>query len=315
MRLAQPVIASALATVLCVGGFAAAQGAHRGVVRSGARAALAEGADVTTGSVTHNWTVHGDRTSVEQLRVTGISPANATVTVLCHGRGCPFRKRAFKPSGGTANLVSAFRGHVLRSGANVAVLVVAPGTTGRYVSFDTRRGAVPMLKAACSAPGAISPIGCPGPMGPEGPKGDPGVRGPSGDPGLTGPSDAYVGANGHETLQDPPATTTMETLANLPAGSWLLVMTGNTTCGCSTNIDVVCQIDVNGTVISTSEVRVGTSAGGAAWQNYSSTAWTTQASPSTVHAKCFQGASTPQHPAMDGHLVAIKVGTLNTQNR
>src|SRR4051794_15323192 len=268
MTPAKSLIVTALATTLCAGGFAAAEEVRPGALVQ-TTASAAQITSVTTGSVSHNWSVRGGRTSVTQLAVTGISPADAAVTVVCHGRGCPFRQRLFKPSGGTANLARAFRGHALQAGANIGVIIVAPGTTGRYVSFDTRHGAVPELKAGCSAPGSISPVGCPGPAGPGGaqgpagpigPAGAPGVQGPpgsKGDAGAPGPSDAYVAGSGGVTLQDPPAVATIETLTDLPAGNWVLTMTGNTTCGCSTTVDVICQIDANGTPLSTAEVRVG----------------------------------------------------------
>ncbi|HEY6888342.1 MAG TPA: hypothetical protein VI300_11200 [Solirubrobacter sp.] len=167
------------------------------------------------------------------------------------------------------------------------------------------------------AKGDTGPQGPGGNAGPAGPKGDagapgaPGSAGPKGDAGATGPSDAYVTASAGVTLQDPPAMATIETLTNVPAGSWVLTMTGNTTCGCSTTVDVVCQIDANGTPLTSAEVRVGTGAGGAAWQNYTSTAWTTQPGPFTAHVKCYQGGTAPQHPALDGHFVALKVGSLH----
>lgn len=314
MKLAQPVIATAIATALCAGGYAAAQGrSPMGVAPPAGSGAI------TTGTVVHNWSARGNRTRVLQLEVTGITPANAAVTALCHGGGCPFRIRAFTPHGGTANLVGAFRGHALHAGANVAVVVVAPGTTGRYVSFDTRRDAVPELRAGCSAPGSTSPIGCPGAAGPAGSPGPAGATGPagaagpSGAPGPTGPSDAYTATAAGGPLQNPPAPMTMETLANLPAGNWVLFMSGNATCGCNDSLDVACTVDANGTALDTSTVRVGQAAPGAAWANYSAMAWTTQSAPFTAHVKCEQGedAATAVHPSVDGRLVALKVGTLH----
>src|SRR3954470_2464487 len=131
MKFAQPAIAAAIATGLCAGGYAVAQRPSP----TGVAPPALSGA-VTTGSVVHNWITRGDRTRVMQLEVTGITPADARVTAVCHGRGCPFRTRGFTAHRGTANLVGAFRGHALHAGANVAVIVVAAGTTGRYVSFD-----------------------------------------------------------------------------------------------------------------------------------------------------------------------------------
>lgn len=313
MKLAKPAIAAAVTTAVCASGFAFAQA--RSPV--GVAPPALSGA-VTTGSVVHNWNARGDRTRVTQLEVTGITPANATVTVLCHGGGCPFRTRAFTPHDGTANLIGAFRGHALHRGANVAVIVVAPGTTGRYVSFDIVRDATPTLKAGCSAPGSTSPIGCPGVAGPAGPAGDAGpggpagAQGPGGVAGAVGPSDAYTAAGDSGILNDRDPVT-METLTNLPAGNWVFFMSGNATCGCNDRLDIACRLDVNGTVIKRSLVRVGLGAGGAAWADYSAMAWTNQASPFTVHVKCDQEElpATVDHPSLDGSLVALKVGALH----
>jgi hypothetical protein len=305
MRLVQPVIAATIATAVGAGGYAAAQNREpKGVAPPALSGA------VTTGTVVHNWVAFRNRTRVTQLEVTGITPADATVTAVCHGGGCPFRTRGFKPHRGTANLLGAFRGHALRAGANLAVVVVAPGTTGRYISFDIRKGATPELKATCAAPGSISPIGCPGVAGPPGAPGATGAPGQPGPAGPAGPSDAYTAVAGGGPLPNPPDTSTLETLT-LPAGNYVLLMTGNATCGCSPNVDVDCLLDVNGTTQTGTDVRTGSDPGGAAWHSYASTWWTSQAAPFTAHVKCNQGQTTTVHPSVDGHLVAIRVGTLH----
>jgi hypothetical protein len=144
-----------------------------------------------SGSISHFWAVlRGGRTRVEKLVVSKIKPASATVHVLCGGKGCPFNKRKFKPRRGKATLTRAFRGKRLRANATVSVAIVAPGMIGRYVSFATRRDAIPKVDTACAAPGKPSQVGCPGPAGPQGPGGPPGARGPAGPAGPQGASGA-----------------------------------------------------------------------------------------------------------------------------
>src|SRR3954447_14817976 len=79
MKLVQRAIAVAIVTALCAGGYAVAQG------RSPTGVAPPVSGAITTGSVVHNWNARGDRTHVTQLEVTGITPADATVTAVCHG--------------------------------------------------------------------------------------------------------------------------------------------------------------------------------------------------------------------------------------
>ena len=194
-------------------------GSRSSVLAEQARAPRAEAAadaPVTTGSVTHLWSVTGNVSRVTRLEVTGIAPANATVKVLCHGRGCPFASRSFTPRGGRATLTSAFSGRRLAAGSTVDVIIVAAGTTGRYLSFEIRPSAVPRVKTGCSAPGSLSPIGCPGPAGA---KGDPGPAGAPGAQGPPGLSEAIT----HTEAAALVITAAQDVLSiNLPAGSWIV---------------------------------------------------------------------------------------------
>src|SRR4051794_39434281 len=149
-------------------------------------------APATLASIQHNWSVKGSDTRVDDLTVTRISPATAVVVVTCTGDRCPFKARTFKPSAGQAVITSAFRRRTLKAGGHIDIVVVAPGTVGRFVSFELRRGAIPALTAGCAVTGSTSPVGCPGPSGQPGangqpgPKGDPGAPGPKGDAGAPG---------------------------------------------------------------------------------------------------------------------------------
>ncbi len=77
-------------------------------------------------------------------------------------------------------------------------------------------------------PGPVGPKGEPGPAGPEGPKGDPGPQGsagpagPEGDPGTAGVSEALLSTSA-VTAQLQLNSDTQLALADVPAGSWLLL--------------------------------------------------------------------------------------------
>lgn len=198
---ARTAIGAACVAAACVGSVSLAQNGSAPIARASAAS------DVTTGSVSHSWTVLRGRTHVDTLRVTRIQPSSATVTVLCHGKGCPFKSRSFKQRGGTANLARPFRRAHIKAGGNIAVLIVAPGTTGRYLSFDTRANAVPAVKTGCAVASSLNPVGCPGPQGPQGvpgANGAPGAQGPAGPRGATGATGARgpAGAAGSPGIAD-----------------------------------------------------------------------------------------------------------------
>jgi hypothetical protein len=290
------------------------------------KAKVAEAAPVTTGSVQHNWTVLGGRTRIEALKVTGISPANATVTVVCHGGGCPFGSRSFRPSGGTANLAGPLRGRVLKSGANLAVIVVAPGTTGRYLSFDTRPKAIPALKTACSAPGSLSPIGCPGPAGPQGPQGAPGAAGAAGSngspgapgapgaAGAAGPSNIrFLSKTAAVTLSTTGGTnTTVATMTNIPAGKYLIQAEASLV-NFSTPDYMRCELVVGTTVHGTTQ-----SAGSSGTADFPVGHLTTSAAvdlsaPTNASLRCSHDTTGPTPYAENVRIWAIKTGDLTIQ--
>jgi hypothetical protein len=144
----------------------------------------------TNGNLTHDWAYKGSRTRVRSLRFDAISPANATVSVTCRGRACPFRSQAATPRNGSVDLAGLFRGRQLRSGSNVEVVLKAPGTTGRMWSFTIRTDAIPDLRVACTAVGSETAVGCPGEPGAAGAPGAPGPAGPGGAAGQPGSAGA-----------------------------------------------------------------------------------------------------------------------------
>ncbi len=126
---------------------------------------------------TMQWTFYytPSYTKVLALVVNGASPG-ATVLVNCHGRGCPFVRRANAvtktrpcgakgkrrcPTHGRINLTPALQNHRLRVGARINVEVVRPGWIGKYYMFTVRSGRGPRVQISCLAPRGNRPgVGC-----------------------------------------------------------------------------------------------------------------------------------------------------------
>jgi lysozyme len=98
-------------------------------------------------------------TRVSRLAASGL-PVHARVEVICHGGGCPFHSRTFKAHGARLDLVWAFAGHVLASGATVRVTVGVEGEVGRVFVFRMRRSRKPLATRLCLAPGNAAPSAC-----------------------------------------------------------------------------------------------------------------------------------------------------------
>jgi Bacterial Ig-like domain (group 3)/Invasin, domain 3 len=114
-------------------------------------------------------------TKVIALVVNGASPG-ATVLIKCHGRGCPFVKRANAvrrtrrcgPKGkrrcsthGRIDLTPVLRNHRLHVGARINIEIVRPGWIGKYYMFTVRSGRGPRIQTSCLAPGGTRPgVGC-----------------------------------------------------------------------------------------------------------------------------------------------------------
>ncbi len=126
---------------------------------------------------TMQWTFyHTPRyTKVLALVVNGASPG-ATILVKCHGRGCPFVKRAHAvrrttrcgpkgkrrcPTHGTIDLTPVLRNHRLHVGARINIDIVRRGWIGKYYMFTVRSGRGPRIQTSCLAPGGTRPgVGC-----------------------------------------------------------------------------------------------------------------------------------------------------------
>lgn len=115
-------------------------------------------------------------TKVLALVVNGLPPS-ATVSVTCHGRGCPLAKRLATmarsrrcettrrkgkcPGLATVDLSPAFENRLLRAGARISVKITRPGWVGKAYTFAARAGRGPLIHVGCVAPGAMpTTAGC-----------------------------------------------------------------------------------------------------------------------------------------------------------
>jgi hypothetical protein len=104
--------------------------------------------------------------------IVNAAPLGATVLLKCHGRGCPFAKRAIaaartKRCGdqgrhrcathGVVDLTRRFRHRHLAPGARITVEIIKSGWVGKYYSFTVRARRRPLVRLACTAPGTTSP--------------------------------------------------------------------------------------------------------------------------------------------------------------
>ncbi len=128
-------------------------------------------------SATMQWTFDytPSYTKVAVLLVNWVS-SDTTVSVKCHGRGCPFAthtgriakpKRCGKngkpkcPIGGSVNLAAPFEKDRLHPRATIIVMIRRPGWVGKYYKFTIRAGSNPLVQISCLAPGGSRPgVGC-----------------------------------------------------------------------------------------------------------------------------------------------------------
>jgi hypothetical protein len=115
-------------------------------------------------------------TTVLQLLVNGTG-AGDTVTVTCHGPGCPFTKRVSRLSAPRrcahrtrrhrctapqqVDITGALRSHHLRAGVTITVTITRPNWVGKSYIFKMRVGHAPRIGIGCLAPGSTRPgVGC-----------------------------------------------------------------------------------------------------------------------------------------------------------
>ena len=122
---------------------------------------------------TMEWTFYyaPSYTVVRALTVNG-TPRSATVLVDCHGRGCPFARRAagvaddkqcsvemrrMCSAHGTVVITPVFEKRRLGVGARITVAITQPGLVGKCYAFTIEAGRGPRVQIACLAPGENRP--------------------------------------------------------------------------------------------------------------------------------------------------------------
>jgi hypothetical protein len=122
---------------------------------------------------TMGWTFYytPSYTQIRALVVNGV-PSGATVTVKCHGGGCPFAHHAIPPATmqrcgkkttgmcaahGSFDLTSGFANRRLAVGARITVVIANPTWIGKYYAFTVRARRGPRIRIACLAPGGTAP--------------------------------------------------------------------------------------------------------------------------------------------------------------
>jgi hypothetical protein len=129
-------------------------------------------------AATMQWTFNYGPSYTEVLAfvVNGLPPS-ATVSVTCHGRGCPIARRLATmarskrcqtpqkngkcPGLKTVNLSPAFHNRRLRPGTRISVKITRPGWIGKSYTFTTRAARRPIIQVGCLAPGSTRPsTGC-----------------------------------------------------------------------------------------------------------------------------------------------------------
>ncbi len=126
---------------------------------------------------TMQWTFAYARsyTKVVALSINWVSSA-ATVSLKCHGRGCPFVTRTRTvakpkqcgkkgkpkcPTGGSINLAAPFEKDPLHPRGTIVVMIRRSGWVGKYYKFTIRAGNQPIIQISCLAPGHTTPgVGC-----------------------------------------------------------------------------------------------------------------------------------------------------------
>jgi hypothetical protein len=124
---------------------------------------------------TMQWTFYFTPTStmVRALVVNGTS-VGATVSVDCHGHGCPFARRAIEVADntrcgvktrrmcsghGTVLITPGFANRHLGVGARITVAITKPSWVGKHYAFTIEAGRAPRVQITCLAPGATRPGG------------------------------------------------------------------------------------------------------------------------------------------------------------
>ena len=109
--------------------------------------------------ITFTW-AFGPTTTAQVLTVAKI-PSKGSVSVTCHGGGCPFAKRHLTPHGGKVALAPLFK-KALAPGAKIQIVISAPNAVAKVATFTIQSGKQPTVVDTCLPPGAKTPTRCAG---------------------------------------------------------------------------------------------------------------------------------------------------------
>jgi hypothetical protein len=110
-------------------------------------------------SLRYLWGFGTTASTVDRLTVSAI-PSGAHVEVICHGGGCPFATRSFKPRHGRVALASAFKGSHLHVRATLELEIARAGSVAQVEIFTIRSGRSPSVAVLCLPPGVRKPARC-----------------------------------------------------------------------------------------------------------------------------------------------------------
>jgi PKD repeat protein len=98
-----------------------------------------------------------------RFRVLSVNaPQGATVTVRCHGRGCPFKASTRSATAARQVRIRKLEQRLLRAGAAIRIFVTKPGSIGKYTSIRVRQGKPPRRSDRCLMPDSnTKPVKCP----------------------------------------------------------------------------------------------------------------------------------------------------------
>ncbi len=110
----------------------------------------------------------GSARSIKISLFTVLAPTGATVTVNCHGHGCPSAPQSIIARAGrnhrrAATVLISFTRfeRSLRAGAVLEIRVTRKGQIGKYTRFTIRRGKLPARLDTCLSPSGVTPMSCP----------------------------------------------------------------------------------------------------------------------------------------------------------
>lgn len=90
----------------------------------------------------------------------GQIPSGGKIEVRCHGKGCPFSRKAGKVKGSKANLISVVKRARLARGAYLEVRTSAPGYVTEVLRFIAAGSSGARLQRLCLPAGARKPAKC-----------------------------------------------------------------------------------------------------------------------------------------------------------